>query len=125
MIILDSDVLIWILRGKEEIKGKLEQIINETNGKVFITPIQIAEIYSGLRKNEILDTELFLDSFNEITINNKIGKIAGNFMNKYMKSHNLLLPDAIMAACSKFSGYRLWTLNTKYYPMLTKKDFLS
>ena len=53
MIILDSDILIWVLRKNEEIKEKLIKATVETDGSLYITPIQIAEIYAGMRKSEI------------------------------------------------------------------------
>ena len=123
MIVFDTDVLIWILRGKEEIIQKAEELINETNGYVYITPVQIAEIYAGARKKELKQIEKLLNSFNKIDINEEIGKLAGEFMNKYRKSHNVELADSLIAACCKVYEFKLWTLNKKHYPMM-KEEFI-
>jgi len=32
--------------------------------------------------------------------------------------------DALMAACSKIHDLKLWTLNKKGYPMISKNDFV-
>ena len=69
MIIFDTDVLIWILRGNPEVIEKAKQIIEDTNGYVYITPVQIAEIYAGARKKEIPQIEKLLNSFKLIEVN--------------------------------------------------------
>ncbi|HBM16934.1 MAG TPA: hypothetical protein DD381_11395 [Lentisphaeria bacterium] len=66
MIIIDSDILIRILRGNEDIKKKFTLTAKEINGELFITPIQYMEIFSGLRQKELISTELFLDSLHMI-----------------------------------------------------------
>ncbi len=83
MVIFDTDVLIWILRGKEEIIQKAVKLINETNGYVYITPVQITEIYAGAWKKELKQIEKLLNSFRKIKIDEEVGKLAGEFMNKY------------------------------------------
>ena len=124
MIVFDTDVLIWILRGKREIIQKAEKLINETNGYIYITPIQIAEIYAGARKNELKHIEKFLNSFRKVAIDEEIGKISGEFMNTYRKSHNVELADSLIAACCKVYGFKLWTLNKKHYPMMDKEELI-
>ncbi len=123
MIILDTDILIWVLRGNVEIKEKLEEAINETDGSLYITPIQIAEIYAGIRKSEENITKGFLNSFNIIPIDAEIGRLAGKFINQYRKSHSVEIADAIIAAASIVNSFKLWTLNKKHYPMIEEAGF--
>lgn len=59
MIMIDSDILIWIFRKKPEIKMEFEQIVRTANGKIYVTPIQIAEIYAGIRDAERDQTAIF------------------------------------------------------------------
>ena len=63
MIVVDTDVIIWLLRGDEQIKEQFSEIIDQTGGFIFITPIQVAEIYAGIRDNERIDTEIFISFF--------------------------------------------------------------
>ena len=123
MTIVDSDILIWLLRGKVEVKDQFIKLNNESNGIVYITPIQIAEIYCGIRENELNSTMIFLESFEVINIDSKIGQLAGNYMKQYQKSHELMMADALIAATCNVLGFSLWTLNKKHYPMINKKDF--
>ena len=124
MILIDSDVIIWILRGRSDIKEKMEVFINDNNENLFITPIQISEVYAGLKEKEKIDTSLFLESLPCVEINDHIGKLAGEYLNQYQKLHGLTLADALIAACSKIYSLKLWTLNRKHYPMISKKDFI-
>ena len=124
MIVVDTDVIIWLLKGNEQIKERFTKIVTETEGLIYITPIQIAEIYAGMRERERIDTEIFLDAFYILTIDDKVGKIAGEFMNKYQKSHGVTLADAIISACTKINGLKLWALNKKHYPMLEGVEFI-
>ena len=101
MVIIDTDIIIWLLRGNEEIRELFQQTVAETEGFIFITPVQIAEIFAGLRSREKGKTEKFLHSLNIIDISAGIGKTAGEFMNKFGKSHNVTLADALIAAASK------------------------
>ena len=71
MIMVDSDIIIWILRGKNEFLDELENKINEQNESLFITPIQIAEILSGTRASEMEDTDRVMNG--TLSLANHIG----------------------------------------------------
>ena len=123
MIILDTDMLIWVLRKNKEIKNKLIKATEQTDGSLYITPIQITEIYAGMKESEEEITERFLDSFNIILIDAPISKLAGRFINQYRKSHSVEIADAIIAASAAINNFKLWTLNKKHYPMVEKDNF--
>ena len=55
-------MLIWVLRKNKEIKNKLIKATEQTDGSLYITPIQITEIYAGMKESEEEITERFLDS---------------------------------------------------------------
>jgi len=123
LIILDTDILIWVLRKNKEIKNKLIKATLETDGGLYITPIQIAEIYAGIRPSEEKIIKKFLNSFNIIPIDVQIGELAGRFINQYRKSHSVEIADATIAAASIVNNFKLWTLNKKHYPMIKKENF--
>ncbi|MEW6701152.1 MAG: type II toxin-antitoxin system VapC family toxin [Bacteroidota bacterium] len=115
-ILLDSDVIIWLLRDKKEIVEKFRTVI--LNNTLFVTPVTVAEIFSGARKDELKKIHEFFDLVRVIEINFEIGKIAGEFIRQFSKSHSVEIADALIAASSKYYELKLWTLNTKHYPML-------
>ncbi len=125
MIIFDTDIIIWILRGKETIVTDAKRLSEETSGKIYITPIQVAEVYSGMTDKEERKTRKLIESFYFLDINKRIGELAGIYINKYRKSHQIELADAIIGASAKNYNFKLYTLNKKHYPMLSKDDLIS
>ncbi|OGC08598.1 hypothetical protein A2526_00375 [candidate division WOR-1 bacterium RIFOXYD2_FULL_36_8] len=123
MIFVDSDVLIWILRGDKQFKGDFSAAVNECDGAIYISPMQFVEILAGVRETERLDTELFLNSLQVLHIDSEIGRLAGEYIRKYKKSHNVHTTDAIIAATTKINNLKLWTCNKKHYPMLKLSEF--
>lgn len=124
MILIDTDVIIWILRGRGDIKEKMEGFIRDIEAKLFISPIQISEVFAGLKDKEKIEAALFLEALPCVAINDQIGRLSGEYLNRYKKSHGITLGDALMAACSKICDLKLWTLNKKHYPMISKNDFV-
>lgn len=123
MIVIDSDILIWILRGNDEHKKKFISALESSNGELFITPIQYMEIICGVREKELIATELFLDSLQMINIDKEAGKLAGHFLGKFTKSHSIHNADALIAAVVQMHACKIWTNNRKHYPMLYNEDF--
>jgi hypothetical protein len=124
MIVIDTDILIEFLRGNGDIKKIFDDLIYQNQKNLYLTPIQIAEIYAGIRDNERPFTERFLNSFQLIEIDKDIGKQAGEFLNKYRKSHAVELADTLIGACAKKYGFKLWTLNKKHYPMFIGDELI-
>jgi hypothetical protein len=124
LIIFDTDIIIWILRGKETIVTDAKRLSEETSGNIYITPVQVAEVYSGMKEKEERKTRELIESFYFLDINKRIGELAGIYLNKYRKSHQIELADAIIGASAKNYNFKLFTLNTKHYPMLSKDDLL-
>ena len=125
MIIFDTDIIIWILRGKETIVTDAKRLSEETSGNIYITPVQVAEVYSGMKEKEERKTRELIESFYFLDINKRIGELAGIYLNKYRKSHQIELADAIIGASAKNYNFKLFTLNTKHYPMLSKNNLIS
>ena len=71
MVVIDSDILIWLLRGDLQITERFKKTLIDTEGNIFITPVQIAEIYAGILPKEKAMVEGFLSSLGIIAINEK------------------------------------------------------
>ena len=52
-----------------------------------------------------------------INVDPIIAKLAGSYRIEYLKSHQLSIPDAIIAASAKIKGAILITKNLKHFPM--------
>ena len=125
MILIDSDILIWILRGRTDVRDTLALLLGKTENRLFITPIQMAEIYAGLKEKEKIDTSLFLNSLQCLAVDSDVGRLAGEYLRLYKKSHGIAMADALIGACAKIHGMKLWTLNVKHYPMLARDEFFN
>ena len=115
-VVLDSDVVIEILRGRTrviEAATALERAVTPT----FLTPIAWAEVYAGLRPGEEACTQAFFEARGELAIDARVGRLAGTYLARYGRSHGVEIADALVAAATARSGLRLWTLNRKHYPM--------
>jgi len=123
VILVDTDVLIWVLRGRDDVVESFERALEDTGGFLFITPIQVAEIFAGARKKELLTIEGFLSSLKLIVIDRDVGRLAGEFFGRYGKSHGTTLADSLIAAVAKSHGLSLWTMNRKHFPMFSDKEF--
>lgn len=123
MIIIDTDVLIWVLRGQETWIERFEKMVRDAQGNVFVTAVQIAEIYAGVRPKETQKVETFLASLRSVDLNDETGRVAGRYMNDYGKSHKVTLADAFIAATAVTKNLKLWTSNKKHYPMLDSDNF--
>lgn len=116
MYLLDTDVLIWILRGKKEIIEKVSKLKNES--PLSISVISIAEIYKNIFPSELTLTEDFLIQHIQLTMDSKIAKIAGLYWQQYAKKlKNLSLTDCLIAGTANVNEATLVSLNTKHFPM--------
>ena len=122
-ILLDSDIIIWFLRGKEDIVSIIHNLI--IKNKLYVSPISIAEVYAGVRPKEEKLINAFFSLIETINIDNSTGKLAGKYLNKYSKSHNVEIADSLIAATVINYSLKLWTLNKKHYPMIKRGEFYS
>jgi len=121
-VLIDSDVLIWWLRGRQDVVKKLSSLLPEI--KIITTPVTVAEIWAGARKSEEQIMEELFRNIEVIDIDEQIGKLAGNYIKQYKTSHKIELGDALIAASVSVYKIKLWTFNIKHYPMIEKKGFL-
>ena len=114
MYLIDTNIIIWVLRNEKKYIEWFDQIINKTN--LGISTITIAEIYKNIYPSELINTEVLLDQFKVFTVTEKIAKQAGLYWQQFSKI-NIHLLDCLIAATAKQHHLKLITLNTKHFPM--------
>jgi len=123
-VLLDSDIVIEILRSRDQdILSKWAALAN-TGRFILFSPIGAAEVWAGVRPSEHHATSLFFSHLTCIPIEYSIGQLAGEFLRQFSKSHSLKIGAALMAASAVQSHAPLWTRNRKHYPM-TQLTFYS
>lgn len=115
-VLLDSDVVIEILRGRRPVANAAVQLERE-GVPTYCTAVTWAEVYAGIKRGEEQVTEDFFSARGEVVIDSRAGQRAGSYLAIFARSHGVDMADALIAAAASTSGLRLWTLNRRHYPM--------
>ena len=118
MILIDSDVLIWLTRGQQSAKARLSEI-----NPWRISAITYMELAQGCRSKEELhrakrglerkDTEI-------VPLTSSISERAMHLIDAHALSDGLQLADALIAATAIEQGFVLLTaFNTNYQSPIT------
>ncbi len=109
-IVLDTNILIEVLKGNQLIVEKLEK----SNFEYCISSITVMELYFGaLNKAELFSLKKFIKLFEVIELNDNISSISTELIFEYAKSHNLTIPDSLIASTAISKNIKLYTLNLK------------
>lgn len=113
-VLVDSDVLIEILRGTRKALDTVTRHM-ESGDRVCYSVITEAEILAGMRPGEEDAVDALLGSLEPLAVDRAIAQSAGSLKRKYWKSQGLLLPDAIIAATAIAHDLDLVTGNLKHF----------
>lgn len=108
-IILDTNILIEILKNNQETINEVEKFDIH-----YISEVTKMELYYGaFNKQELQKLRKFIELFEVIPISSNISNTASDLIYAYAKSHNLNIPDGLIAATALETGYNLFTYNLK------------
>ncbi len=114
--LLDSDVIIWHLRGRKEVTEMLRDL--QRSGLPACSALSVLEVLLGLKKGEEDKTDRFLGSLRIFDVNREIANEAAKLIREYKaKGVTLDLPDAVIASTCILYDLILVTYNTKHYPI--------
>lgn len=114
---VDSDVLIWHLRGERKALRFLQRLRDSEENELWTGAMQRAEIVFFMKPEEETATLLFLSQFKTASIDQRIVDAAATLYRRWQPSHGLDINDAILAATVMQTGGQIFCLNTKHYPM--------
>ncbi len=115
-MIIDSDVLIWYMRGNRKAKDLIESLDDFS-----ISAITHMELIQGIRNKEELQTlRRFIRDWEAeiILVDESICNRALYYMEEHFLNHNLRMADAIIAATAVLTSNTLITGNNKHYKMI-------
>lgn len=115
-VLLDSDVIIDVLRGRAETVAEVGRLA-VAGIPIYTCAVSVAEIFTGVRAGEEARTEAFFQARGDIAIDATTGRRAGSYLARYAGSHGVEIADALIAAAATTAGLHLWTRNTRHYPM--------
>jgi predicted nucleic acid-binding protein len=96
-LVVDTDILIDVGRGVSEAVAYLQDA--ERLSTLAVSTVTQMELFIGCRnKRELGEIEKFLRRFQVIKLSEVISDTAVALLKQYRLSHNLLIPDALIAA---------------------------
>ena len=113
---IDSDILISQLRGERKAARFLRRI-SKAGAELWIGALQRAEIVCFMRDEESKPTMHLLSKFNTAPVTGEIVDEGAALYRKWNPSHGIDINDAMLAATVMKHGGRIYSLNTKHFPM--------
>ena len=113
-VVLDTDVLIDLLRGRAAAQAFLLRVTE--HAVPCCSVISAAEIHAGMRPPERDQTTALLDSLVLLDVTRPIAELAGHFKQRD-RCRRLELADCLIAATAVLEAAPLATGNTRDYPM--------
>ena len=112
-MIIDTDVLIWYLRGNEKAKK-----VVEANIPFSVSAVTYMELIQGMKNKEefrIFQKQIQKWNIDIIQIDKEISSRAIFYIQEYSLSHSMMLADALIAATVVQTSETLLTANDKHY----------
>jgi len=115
--LIDTNIFVDFLRGQEKAAGFVKGLKKQP----IISALTVAELFAGVKgKKENVALHNLIDACEVIPVNEEIAEEGGIIKNKYHKSHQIGLADALIAATAIIFKLDLVTLNQKHFPMINK-----
>lgn len=115
--LLDTTTIIDYLRDKSGVPELLENFCS-AGGLLCCSPINIVEVYTGMKDKEKSATDEFLNSLECNEIDRDIATLAGELKREYSKKGiTLSTPDVLIAATAIKKHLILVTNNAKHFPI--------
>lgn len=121
-MLIDTDVLIWYMRGNEN----AFEIIENQNG-FFMSVITYMELVQGMRNKIELNTlrcSMRDWSAKMLYIDENISTKAMFYVEQHYLSHTLQIADALIGATAVVNGLALLTGNDKHYKILRELEII-
>lgn len=114
--LLDTTVLIDFFRGHKEVVCLLEKLVEEA--PLACCPVTVAEIFSGVRPEELSRIEELLEALQYCAIQYKTARRAGLYRREYqIRGITLSVSDTLIAAVAVENSLTLVTKNVQHFPM--------
>jgi predicted nucleic acid-binding protein len=116
MVICDTNIFISAFNGIENAMEILERIgYNE----VLMSSVTVMELYRGMKnKDQMAQMAKRIKDYNVVDFNEAISERSVELMRHYKLSHNLDIPDAIIAATCIVFDIPLFTYNIKDFKFI-------
>ena len=115
-VLLDSDVIIWYLRGRESTRAWVRQL--SQYDVPCCSTLSVTEVVAGMRQREETATREFLQALRAVDVDRNIAWQAGKLIGTYgRRGITLDFVDATIAVTCLRHRLFLATHNVKHYPI--------
>lgn len=116
MVLCDTNIFIEIYKGNDLVIEAFKKIGQDN---VFISDVSCAELLYGARNSKELNLiRKDIDKLIVLPISSSISTQAVKLVEEFSLSHNLNLPDALIASTAIVHNIELFTLNLKDFKFL-------
>ena|ERR1035438_1624234 len=116
MVLIDTDVLIWYMRGNEKAYELIENM-----SSFSISVVTYMELVQGMKnKKELKSLRQALNSWNAklVYISEEISAKAMFMVEQHFLSHSIEIADALIGASAIACGLPVLTGNDKHYKVM-------
>ena len=114
---MDSDILIWHLRGDERARSLLKSLRTDSAQMLCLGALQRAEVLFFAKQGEVRSTRMLLSLFDTVPVDAAVVDLASELFRSWHPSHGFDVADALLAATVMITGGKIYTLNSKHFPM--------
>ena len=118
-LLFDTNALVDIYRGQASIKPQFESIL-AGNLIPNVSVITEAELWRGLRPDELERHELLLSQFISLPLDSDAARLAGTWMQRYTNT-GLGWMDALIAATGKIADLPVLTRDKRLVSVLSSE----
>lgn len=125
MYCLDTNIVIDIFHGDEDLKLKLQKVMD--SAEIFITPLSLCELYKGVYlfpnpEKELMDLNQFISSFDLLDFTSEACQIFGKEYAHLKKIGKMTQEsDLMIAAIAKAHELIVVTRNKKHFENIDVK----
>ena len=117
VFVLDTSVIIDALNQRRDRAQLLANLVRQGH-TLACCPINVAEVYAGMRPHEEPRTEELFQSLQYFPITFPVARLAGLLKRDYSRRGIVLATtDVTIAALALYNRHTLITDNVKHYPM--------
>ena len=114
--LLDSDVIIWHLRGRHEVTEMLRNLQNMS--LPGCSAVSVFEVQMGVKRGEEEATNRFLKALKIFDVTWEVADRSAQLVREYQsKGRTLGVADALIAGTCLLHNLTLVTYNRKHYPI--------
>ncbi len=117
-MLIDTDVLIWVLRGNARAVRAVDRDADRA-----VSVVTCMELFQGARDaKELKSIRRFLRYFETASLTENIGHRASIYMEEYALKSGLGVADALIAATAAENKMKLCSGNAKHYRTISELE---